>query len=68
MEEIKSKVFEYIKVMARPMVLYQRDHPIHWSPVYIGGKVSFINIQYKQLDDPACKISFSKIYTTYTIF
>ncbi|XP_016845340.1 voltage-dependent calcium channel subunit alpha-2/delta-3 isoform X2 [Nasonia vitripennis] len=40
MEEIKSKVFEYIKVMARPMVLYQRDHPIHWSPVYIGGKSS----------------------------
>ncbi|KAJ8684182.1 hypothetical protein QAD02_019974, partial [Eretmocerus hayati] len=37
-DEIKSKVFEYIKVLARPMVLYQRDHPIHWTPVYIGGK------------------------------
>lgn len=39
-EEIKSKVFEYIKVLARPMVLYLRDHPRHWTPVYVGGKVS----------------------------
>lgn len=23
--------------MARPMVLYQADHPIHWSPVFLGG-------------------------------
>nr|XP_034193445.1 voltage-dependent calcium channel subunit alpha-2/delta-3 isoform X3 [Osmia lignaria] len=37
-EDIKSKVFEYVKVLARPMVLYQHDHPIHWSPVYVGGK------------------------------
>ncbi|KAK2576412.1 hypothetical protein KPH14_005750 [Odynerus spinipes] len=37
-EEIRSKVFEYIKVLARPMVLYQHDHPIHWSPAYVGGK------------------------------
>ncbi|XP_058802491.1 voltage-dependent calcium channel subunit alpha-2/delta-3 isoform X2 [Phymastichus coffea] len=39
-EEINSKVVEYIKVLARPMVLYQRDHPIHFSPVYVGGKSS----------------------------
>lgn len=38
-EEIKSKVLEYVKVLARPMVLYQHEHPIHWSPVYVGGKV-----------------------------
>ncbi|XP_076670724.1 voltage-dependent calcium channel subunit stolid isoform X2 [Andrena cerasifolii] len=37
-EEIKSKVFEYVKVLSRPMVLYQHDHPVHWSPVYVGGK------------------------------
>lgn len=24
--------------MARPMVLYQADHPIHWSPVFMGGR------------------------------
>lgn len=39
MEDIRSKVFEYVKVLARPMVLYQHEHPIHWSPVYVGGKV-----------------------------
>ncbi|KFB41437.1 voltage-gated calcium channel alpha2-delta subunit 1 [Anopheles sinensis] len=24
--------------MARPMVLYQADHPVHWSPVFMGGR------------------------------
>jgi hypothetical protein len=24
--------------MARPMILYQADHPVHWSPVFVGGK------------------------------
>ncbi|XP_015113118.1 voltage-dependent calcium channel subunit alpha-2/delta-3 isoform X1 [Diachasma alloeum] len=38
MEDVKSKVFEYIKVLARPMVLYQHDHPIHWTPAYVGGE------------------------------
>ncbi|XP_031772090.1 voltage-dependent calcium channel subunit alpha-2/delta-3 [Apis florea] len=40
LEDIRSKVFEYVKVLARPMVLYQHEHPIHWSPVYVGGKSS----------------------------
>ncbi|XP_032667420.1 voltage-dependent calcium channel subunit alpha-2/delta-3 isoform X2 [Odontomachus brunneus] len=40
MEDIHNKVFEYVKVLARPMVLYQHDHPIHWSPAYVGGKSS----------------------------
>lgn len=26
--------------MARPMVMYQNNHPIQWTPVYLGGKVS----------------------------
>ncbi|XP_029161776.1 voltage-dependent calcium channel subunit alpha-2/delta-3 isoform X2 [Nylanderia fulva] len=39
-DEIHDKVFEYVKVLARPMVLYQHDHPLHWSPAYIGGKSS----------------------------
>ncbi|XP_011332586.1 voltage-dependent calcium channel subunit alpha-2/delta-3 isoform X3 [Ooceraea biroi] len=39
-DEIHNKVFEYVKVLARPMVLYQHDHPIHWSPAYVGGKSS----------------------------
>lgn len=37
-DEIHNKVFEYVKVLARPMVLYQHDHPLHWSPAYVGGK------------------------------
>lgn len=36
-EDARKKVLEYALVMARPMVLYQADHPIHWSPVYLGG-------------------------------
>lgn len=39
-EEIKEKVLHYIEVMARPMVMYQNDHPIQWTPAYVGGKVS----------------------------
>ncbi|XP_017760410.1 PREDICTED: voltage-dependent calcium channel subunit alpha-2/delta-3 isoform X1 [Eufriesea mexicana] len=38
LEDIRSQIFEYVKVLARPMVLYQHEHPIHWSPVYVGGK------------------------------
>lgn len=37
--EITDKVLNYIKVMARPMIMYQNDHPIQWTPVYAGGKV-----------------------------
>ncbi|XP_034941199.1 voltage-dependent calcium channel subunit alpha-2/delta-4 isoform X2 [Chelonus insularis] len=38
MEDVRNKVFEYVKVLARPMVLYQHDHPIHWTPAYVGGE------------------------------
>jgi hypothetical protein len=37
--EAREKVLNYISVMARPMVMYQNDHPIQWTPVYAGGKV-----------------------------
>ncbi|XP_069684436.1 voltage-dependent calcium channel subunit alpha-2/delta-3 isoform X2 [Periplaneta americana] len=36
--EVRDKVLNYISVMARPMVMYQNDHPIQWTPVYAGGK------------------------------
>lgn len=35
--DARQKVIEYALVMARPMILYQADHPIHWSPVFLGG-------------------------------
>ncbi|XP_060516283.1 voltage-dependent calcium channel subunit alpha-2/delta-3 isoform X2 [Cylas formicarius] len=37
-DEIKQKVLHYIEVMARPMVMYQNDHPIQWTPAYVGGR------------------------------
>lgn len=39
-EDAKKRVLEYAFVMARPMVLYQADHPVHWSPVFVGGQSS----------------------------
>lgn len=42
-DEIRDKVFNYVSVMSRPMVMYQADHPIQWSPAYIGGRVSYKN-------------------------
>lgn len=41
-EDAKRKVLEYALVMARPMVLYQADHPVHWSPVFVGGYSSLL--------------------------
>lgn len=40
--EAREKVLNYISVMARPMVMYQNDHPIQWTPVYAGGKVGHL--------------------------
>lgn len=37
-EDAKKRVIDYGLVMARPMVLYQSDHPINWSPVFLGGQ------------------------------
>ncbi|XP_039276628.1 voltage-dependent calcium channel subunit alpha-2/delta-3 isoform X2 [Nilaparvata lugens] len=39
-KDVREKVFNYIKVLARPMVMYQNDHPIQWTPVYAGGKIN----------------------------
>ncbi|KAH9641750.1 hypothetical protein HF086_003876 [Spodoptera exigua] len=40
--EIKSKVLHFVEVLARPLVMYQTMHPVHWSPAYVGGRVSSI--------------------------
>ncbi|XP_023705860.1 voltage-dependent calcium channel subunit alpha-2/delta-3 isoform X6 [Cryptotermes secundus] len=40
--EAREKVLNYISVMARPMVMYQNDHPIQWTPVYAGGKGNYL--------------------------
>ncbi|KAJ8970014.1 hypothetical protein NQ314_001443 [Rhamnusium bicolor] len=49
-EEIKGNVLHFIEVMARPMVMYQNDHPIQWTPAYVGGRAdSFSDDKHGQL-------------------
>ncbi|XP_018576080.1 voltage-dependent calcium channel subunit alpha-2/delta-3 isoform X2 [Anoplophora glabripennis] len=49
-EQIRDNVLHYIEVMARPMVMYQNDHPIHWTPAYVGGRAdSFSDDKHGQL-------------------
>ncbi|XP_072936977.1 voltage-dependent calcium channel subunit alpha-2/delta-3 [Epargyreus clarus] len=38
--EIRSKVLHFVEVLARPLVMYQTVHPVHWSPAYVGGRSS----------------------------
>uniref|UniRef100_A0A8D8RY65 Voltage-dependent calcium channel subunit alpha-2/delta-3 n=1 Tax=Cacopsylla melanoneura TaxID=428564 RepID=A0A8D8RY65_9HEMI len=39
-DRLREKVFNYILVMARPLIMYQTEHPLYWSPVYTGGKTN----------------------------
>lgn len=51
-EDAKARVVDYALVMARPMVLYQADHPIHWSPVFLGGSsgnIGYVNERQRRL-------------------
>ncbi|XP_045445989.1 voltage-dependent calcium channel subunit alpha-2/delta-3 [Melitaea cinxia] len=41
--EIRGKVLHFMEVLARPMVMYQTIHPVHWSPVYVGGRSSSLD-------------------------
>lgn len=45
MDQIREKVFNYVLVMARPLVMYENDHPIHWSPAYTDGQVNYETIE-----------------------
>lgn len=51
-EDARNRAVDYALVMARPMVLYQADHPIHWSPVFLGGtsgNIGFANDRKRRL-------------------
>lgn len=51
-EDARKRVVDYALVMARPMVLYQADHPIHWSPVFVGGSsgnIGYVNERQRRL-------------------
>ena len=39
MAEVKEQVLKYIPVMARPLVLYRKDHPVKWTGVYADIEV-----------------------------
>ncbi|KAL5282154.1 CACNA2D4 family protein [Megaselia abdita] len=39
-EDVKVKIAQYALVMARPMIMYQADHPVYWSSVFLAGKSS----------------------------
>ncbi|XP_022130225.2 voltage-dependent calcium channel subunit alpha-2/delta-3 isoform X1 [Pieris rapae] len=41
--EIRAKVLHFVEVLARPLVMYQTIHPVHWSPVYVGGRSSSLD-------------------------
>ncbi|KAL4716978.1 hypothetical protein ACJJTC_012789 [Scirpophaga incertulas] len=41
--EIRPKVLHLVEVLARPLVMYQTVHPVHWSPVYVGGRSSSLD-------------------------
>lgn len=38
-------------VMTRPMVLYQSDHPIHWSPVFLSGSSTAFSAVPAEIDN-----------------
>ena len=38
--EVKEKVLNYLKVMARPMVLLKDYHPVRWTGVHADEDVS----------------------------
>lgn len=39
-DRLRQKVFNYILVMSRPLIMYQTEHPLYWSQVYPGGKTN----------------------------
>ncbi|XP_052757557.1 voltage-dependent calcium channel subunit alpha-2/delta-4 isoform X4 [Galleria mellonella] len=41
--EIRGKVLHLVEVLARPLVMYQTVHPVHWSPAYVGGRSSSLS-------------------------
>lgn len=38
-KDVRAQVLKYVSVMSRPLVMYQNEHPVQWTPVYRGGKV-----------------------------
>ena len=51
--EVREQVLKYIPILSRPMVMYQKDHPLIWTPGYVDIAVSgassfwFVNLKKK---------------------
>lgn len=40
--EVREQVLKYIPILSRPMVMYQKDHPLLWTPAYVDVAVSSV--------------------------
>jgi hypothetical protein len=38
-QEAREAALRHVEVLARPLVLYQNNHPIYWSPSFVDVKV-----------------------------
>ncbi|KAJ1526252.1 hypothetical protein ONE63_009407 [Megalurothrips usitatus] len=51
-KDVRAQVLKYVSVMSRPLVMYQNEHPVQWTPVYRGGKGNSLlrdEVKYGQL-------------------
>ncbi|XP_052120647.1 voltage-dependent calcium channel subunit alpha-2/delta-4-like [Frankliniella occidentalis] len=51
-KDVRAQVLKYVQVMSRPLVMYQNEHPVQWTPVYRGGKGNSLlrdEVKYGQL-------------------
>lgn len=46
-KDVRAQVLKYVSVMSRPLVMYQNEHPVQWTPVYRGGKVGMYYVSYR---------------------
>ncbi|XP_065212040.1 voltage-dependent calcium channel subunit alpha-2/delta-3 isoform X2 [Planococcus citri] len=42
-DEVREKVLNYVLVMARPLVMYENDHPVHWTSVYPSSRNYYLS-------------------------
>jgi hypothetical protein len=43
-QDAKEAALKHVEVLARPLVLYQNNHPIYWSPAFVDVKVKSLRL------------------------